>query len=154
MYSFPALPLETFHGLPGLIADSLPDRYGSKLIAEYLARQGRDENDISVIERLLYTGSRGMGALEYVPSKEMFKSKDTSVDIDALVKLASDILSERTRLHVKADENVMEQIIRVGTSAGGARAKAVVAWNEQTGDIRSGQINTGCPSMVNVMISP
>lgn len=143
VYSFPALSEETFHRLPGLLADSLPDKFGTKLLEQYLANQGRSLDTLSAVERLCYTGSRGTGALEYVPAKELIDAKDTSIDVDALVQLASDILSSRKSVHVTDNSRMMEQIISVGTSAGGARAKAVVAWNRTTGDIRSGQVHAG-----------
>ncbi|MBR2068468.1 MAG: type II toxin-antitoxin system HipA family toxin [Candidatus Gastranaerophilales bacterium] len=141
IYSFPTLNSKTFYLLPGLIADSLPDRYGNRLIERYLIQQGRKIEDFSIVERLLYTGKRAMGALEYMPEKQIGKTKDSSIDIDALVKLASDILSERENINIKVKNPTMEQIIKVGTSAGGMRAKAVVAWNKDTNDIRSGQID-------------
>lgn len=143
VYSFPALPKDTFYGLPGLLADSLPDKFGTKLIERYLSEQGRDMHSLTAVERLLYTGKRGMGALEYAPAKDYGEVKDGSINIDALVKLASDILSERENIHVGGNEQTMEQIINVGTSAGGARAKAIIAWNPETKDIRSGQIDAG-----------
>jgi len=143
IYTFPALNKETFHGLPGLLADSLPDRYGTKLVERYLAEQGRNLSDLTAVERLCYTGQRGMGALEYVPSMMYMEEVDQKVDIDALVKLASDILREKKVFSIVGNEHAMEQIIRVGTSAGGARAKAVIAWNEVTNDIKSGQITAG-----------
>ncbi len=142
-WSFPALPEETFHGLPGLLADSLPDKFGTRLIERYLAEQGRSIHSLTAVERLLYTGKRGMGALEYVPAADYAETTDTSVNISALVELASEILSEREQVHIDDNDHVMEQILNVGTSAGGARAKAVVAWNPETGDIRSGQIDAG-----------
>lgn len=143
VYSFPTLKEETFHLLPGLLADSLPDKFGTKLLEQYLANQGRSLDTLSAVERLCYTGSRGTGALEYVPAKELVETKETNIDVDALVQLASEILSDRESVHVKDHSHMMEQIISVGTSAGGARAKAVVAWNRSTGDIRSGQVHAG-----------
>jgi len=143
IYSFPNLNNETFHSLPGLLADSLPDKFGTDLLERYLAEQGRSISDISSVEQLLYIGSRGMGALEYKPAKEYEKIKDDTVNIDELVKLAADILQKRKNIHIKENSNTMKQIIKVGTSAGGAKAKAVIAWNKKTGDIRSGQIETG-----------
>ncbi len=143
VYSFPTLKSETFHLLPGLLADSLPDKFGTKLLEQYLANQGRSLDTLSAVERLCYTGSRGTGALEYVPAKELIDTKDKSIDVDALVQLASEILSDRESVHVTDNSHMMEQIISVGTSAGGARAKAVVAWNRTTGDIRSGQVHAG-----------
>lgn len=141
-YSFPSLNEETFHKLPGLLADSLPDKFGTKLISDYLGRQGRSIEDLTAIERLCFTGSRGMGALEFVPEHgEVIP--DQSIDIDELANLANEILANRETMHVKADHQAIAQLIKTGTSAGGARAKALIAWNESTGDIRSGQINAG-----------
>lgn len=143
IYSFPSLSKETFHDLPGLLADSLPDKFGTKLIERYLADQGRDIRSLTAVERLLYTGKRGMGALEYVPQMDYASVKDTSINISALVDLASEILTEKEKLHIHSDEHTMEQILSVGTSAGGARAKAIIAWNRESNDIRSGQIDAG-----------
>ncbi len=143
IYSFPALSEEAFHKLPGLLSDSLPDKFGTRLVEKYLSEQGRSLNQLTSVERLCFTGSRGMGALEYVPAKGYKDISDTSIDIDALVKLASDILSEREGLSIKADKYAMEKIIKVGSSAGGARAKAIIAWNKSTNDIRSGQVEAG-----------
>lgn len=142
IYSFPALSERSFHFLPGLLADSLPDKYGTKLIERYLSEQGQNIDSFSSVEKLCYIGRRGMGALEYVPAIGE-SAADESLNINALVQLASDILCERESVLINSDSSMMEQIIKVGTSAGGARAKAVVAWNEKTNDIRSGQIEAG-----------
>jgi len=145
VYSFSALAQESFHGLPGLLADSLPDRFGNALINAWLARQGRDPNSFNAVERLCYTGSRGMGALEFVPATGPQPTRDTLLHVDQLVKLASEILSHRDNLQTSFSEEVsaeaMSEILRVGTSAGGARAKAVIAWNPKTNEVRSGQMN-------------
>lgn len=141
-YSFARLNGETFHGLPGLLADSLPDKFGTRIIDDYLSKQGRSVNNLTGIERLCYVGNRGMGALEYVPQKGR-EIPDQSINIDDLARLADKILSDRKDINIKADEQAMEQLIKVGTSAGGARAKALIAWNERTRDIRSGQIDAG-----------
>ncbi len=142
IYSFPELNAKTFYGLPGLLADSLPDRYGTRLIEVWLQRQGRSLNDFSPVERLCYIGSRGMGALEFVPA--LFTSKKAArIEISELVALAGKILSERKDLLVNLSNNesiALDTIIQVGTSAGGARAKAVIAWNPTTKDVRSGQV--------------
>lgn len=143
VYSFTNLSVETFKGLPGLLADSLPDKFGTKLIERYLSDSGRDISTFSSIEKLCYVGQRGMGALEYVPANKDIDISNMTVDIDALTKLASDILTERKKLRIDRNESVMSQLIKVGTSAGGARAKAVIAWNEETDDIMSGQIEAG-----------
>jgi len=147
IYTFPALPGETFHGLPGLLADSLPDDFGNALINVWLANQGRSPESFDPVERLCYTGSRGMGALEYLPSRGPFTGKSESVDIKALVELASTILTNRNALHgsfvPELREGSVQDILRVGTSAGGARAKAIIAWNPETNEVRSGQVKAG-----------
>lgn len=142
IYSFPELNGETFYGLPGLLADSLPDRYGTRLIEVWLQRQGRSLSNFSPIERLCYMGSRGMGALEFVPAL-VVPQKAVRVEVSELVALARKILSEREDLLVNLsndESTALDTIIRVGTSAGGARAKAVIAWNPKTRDVRSGQV--------------
>jgi serine/threonine-protein kinase HipA len=147
IYSFPALPRETFHGLPGLLADSLPDDFGNALINVWLASQGRSPETFNPVERLCYTGIRGMGALEYLPSQGPFTGKSESVDVKALVVLASKILTKRNALqgsfNPELREDALQDILRVGTSAGGARAKAIIAWNQKTDEVRSGQVNAG-----------
>jgi len=145
-YRFPALSLESFHGLPGLLADSLPDRYGTALIDAWLARQGRAPESFDSVERLCYIGRRGMGAIEYEPGIGP-RQASTDIAIDALVDLASEVLTSRELVKVSFEEDEREQAIRdlllVGTSAGGARAKAVIAWNPQTNAVRSGQVDAG-----------
>ena len=145
IFSFPALPLNTFHGLPGLLADSLPDKFGNALIDAWLATQGRAPGSFNAVERLSYTGARGMGALEFRPTEGPTFREDKSIEIDALVKLASEVLQARNHLQASfADTNregALRDILRVGTSAGGARAKAVIAWNRETNEVRSGQIS-------------
>ena len=145
VYSFPALSRKSFHGLPGLLADSLPDKYGNALIDEWLARQGRSGDSMNAVERLCYTGKRGMGALEYIPATGPNRSSSSVLDISKLVDLASKVLSSRSGLNATfgnddVTENALKEILRVGTSAGGARAKAVIAWNPETEEVRSGQI--------------
>ena len=132
---------QTYKGLPAFVADSLPDSFGNRVINAWLVKQGRNINDFTSIERLCYTGKRGVGALEYFPA---IGGDDHVVDInvDELVSLANDVLDDRKKLHTnlsKGDE-ALTSIVRVGTSAGGARPKAVIAYNETTGDIKSGQI--------------
>ncbi|EAT58105.1 type II toxin-antitoxin system HipA family toxin [Chlorobium ferrooxidans] len=147
LYSFPALNPETFHGLPGLLADSLPDRFGSALIDAWLARSGRMPESFNAVERLCYTGSRGMGALEYAPATRLGVSGSSPVDVDRLVALASEVLTHRNDLkswfHDQGREKALKDILRIGTSAGGARAKAVIAWNPETNEVRSGQVTAG-----------
>jgi serine/threonine-protein kinase HipA len=147
VYEFPELPSTTFHGLPGLLADSLPDRFGNALIAAWLATQGRTADSFSPVERLCYTGTRGIGALEYQPTVGPMRGRSVPVDIDALVSLASRVLSTHTALAggftEDGAEHTLVDILRVGTSAGGARAKAVIAWHADTGRVRSGQVAAG-----------
>ncbi|MBL7958980.1 type II toxin-antitoxin system HipA family toxin [bacterium] len=144
IFSFPTLNKETYRGLPGLLSDSLPDKFGNTLIDAWLAQQGRDVRSFSPVERLCYIGQRGMGALEYEPAISPFDEKSNPVEIKKLVKLAKDVLTERkklqTNIHDKTNKGLLE-IVRVGSSAGGARAKAIIAYNEITGDVRSGQID-------------
>ena len=144
IYSFPALATKTFHGLPGLLADSLPDKFGNALIDAWLATQGRGAESLNAVERLCYSGSRGMGALEFVPARGPKARLATQIQIDQLVSLASEVLTHRHNLKASfSDETkaqALKDILRVGTSAGGARAKAVIAWNPTTNEVRSGQV--------------
>ena len=147
VYEFPALSRAAFHGLPGLISDSLPDKFGNALIDAWLATQGRTPESFSAVERLCYTGSRGMGALEFAPVLGPKPRKASKIQVDALVRLASEVLTHRSDLmghfHDVGKERALRDILRVGTSAGGARAKAVIAWNRETNEVRSGQITAG-----------
>ncbi len=144
VYMFPELPRVTFHGLPGLLADSLPDKFGNALIDAWLARQGRSPESFNAVERLCYTGSRGMGALEFVPSIGPREKASRKIEVDALVKLASEVLNKRSNLNTTfGDPDSLGDILRVGTSAGGARAKAVIAWNRKTNEVRPGQGKAG-----------
>lgn len=147
VYTFPALARESFHGLPGLLADSLPDDFGNALIDAWLAREGRAPGSLDPVERLCYTGSRGMGALEYAPVLGPSARASEAVDVGALAALAGEILSRRrgVRASFKAleREESLQTILRVGTSAGGARAKAIIAWNPETEEVRSGQVEAG-----------
>lgn len=140
-FSFPNLSRETFKGLPGLLADSLPDRFGNLLIDQWLARQGRLPSSFDPVERLCYLGSRAMGAMEYQPTL-LQDTPSEQLNVDALVQLANEALALKANLHTSLSHTTeaMATILRIGTSAGGARAKAVVAWNPQTGEIRSGQV--------------
>jgi serine/threonine-protein kinase HipA len=149
-FSFPALrkkpqaELDTFKGLPGLLADALPDRYGSDLINMWLAKQGRPHNSMNPVETLCFIGTRGMGALEFEPSIMAETKRSFSVEIDSLVEVASKMLSKKEAFgtNLKEDEEkAIKEIVRIGTSAGGARPKAVIAFNERTGDVKSGQTN-------------
>jgi len=144
IYEFPNLVGDTFYGMPGLVADSLPDRFGNTVIEQWLVSLGKSLSDFTAIDRLCYTGKRGMGALEYVPASTDIKDINEKIDVKEMVKFASDILTNREHISLKADDNLTyTQLVQVGSSAGGARAKAIIAWNEETGEVRSGQTNLG-----------
>lgn len=147
VYDFPSLSSETFKGLPGMLADSLPDKFGNAVINRWLAEQGRTPESFNPVERLCYTGRRGMGALEFEPSAGLHRDKGGKVDIAPLVDLANRVIAAREELsgvlEGQDDQKALEEILRVGTSAGGARAKAVLAWNEKTGEFHSGQLDAG-----------
>jgi len=146
-YEFPALARNTFKGLPGLVADSLPDKYGNAIIDAWLASQGRTAASFHSVERLCYVGSRGMGALEFQPATLGPPTSTRAVEVERLVDLANQILDERARLggvfSGDDDQEAINDILRVGTSAGGARAKAILSWNPETNEFRSGQVDAG-----------
>jgi serine/threonine-protein kinase HipA len=141
-YSFLSLSLESFHGLPGLLADSIPDKFGNAVIDAWLASIGRSKASFNVVERLCFIGKRGMGALEFFPSKSKDLSKDDEIRIDQLVGLSNEILSKKKSFSVNG-KGSLQQLLDVGTSAGGARAKAIVAFNGKTNEFRSGQVEAG-----------
>ena len=147
VYRFPELSRQTFLGLPGMLADSLPDRFGNALIDAWLATQGRQPGSFNAVERLCYIGERGMGALEFAPVIGPGAKQATRIDVDRLVELASRVLSHRHDLQAsfadQGKEDALRDILRVGTSAGGARAKAVIAWNPASNEVRSGQLRAG-----------
>lgn len=150
IYSFPELrpgrnsEHDTFKSLPGLLADMLPDKYGNQLIDTWLAQQGRPVNSMNPVEKLCFIGSRGMGALEFEPAQNQEKKSAYKIELDTLVEVSQKMLQNREdfETNLTKDENAaMLDILRVGTSAGGARPKAVIAYNEKTGEVRSGQAN-------------
>jgi len=144
-YRFPGLSPRSFKGLPGLLADSLPDRYGHALIDAWLATKGRTPDSANAVERLCFTGRRGMGALEFAPEHGPAPTKSHLIDVQALATLAAEILSERSdltaSLHDPDKAQALKEILRVGTSAGGARAKALIALDPRTNEVRSGQLD-------------
>lgn len=146
-YRFPGLPQDAFGGLPGLLADSLPDRWGTALVNAWLASQGREESSFDVVERLCYVGTRGAGALELQPAHEPAAAGAAELQVHELVRLASEVLAAReefvTELRENPDEEAMKAILAVGSSAGGARPKAFIAYNEVSGQVRSGQLDAG-----------
>ena len=144
IYEFPSLAGEPFWGMPGLVADSLPDSFGNAVIENWLASIGKSLSDFTAIDRLCYTGKRGMGALEYVPATSDIRDINETINVREMVKFASDILERRESVSLNADVNLTySQLVQVGSSAGGARAKALIAWNEATNDVRSGQTLLG-----------
>ena len=149
IYSFPELDFNTFKGLPGLVADSLPDDFGNAVLNAWVAMRGKSPSDITPLQRLQYTGARGMGALEYAPATQI-KSLNASqqVDIDSLLSIAQAILNTRNDFSVELSKNnaddreAMLALLSVGMSAGGARPKAVLAFNADFTQARSGQADT------------
>jgi serine/threonine-protein kinase HipA len=146
IYSFPELDFNTFKGLPGLIADSLPDDFGNAVLNAWIAGQGRSPSDITPLQRLQYTGKRGMGALEYAPATKLRSlNASQTVEIQSLVSIAQEILDSRGHFEVELKQNgqddreAMMSLLSVGMSAGGARPKAVLAFNEDFTQVRSGQ---------------
>lgn len=144
IYEFPSLADEPFFGMPGLVADSLPDRFGNAVIEQWLMSLGKSLTDFTAIDRLCYTGKRGMGALEYIPASTEIKDIDENINVREMVKFASDVLAGKESISLKANDNLTySQLVQVGSSAGGARAKALMAWNEETNEVRSGQMQLG-----------
>ncbi len=148
IFSFPELrqqrnsDFDTFKGLPGLLADVLPDRYGHQLINSWLVQNGRLPNSMNPVEQLCFIGTRGMGALEFEPSQLKSSKQAVSVELDSLVRVASQLLDHKKSFETQLDkeqQKAMLDILRIGTSAGGARPKAVIAYNEKTGEVKSGQ---------------
>jgi len=150
IYAFPTLNKATYKGLPGMLADSLPDKFGNDVINQWLAETGRTPESFNAVERLMYVGTRGMGALEFQPAINENTNDALSLNIEELVELSSTILTlksaqqfELNTDNIASNVDGLSKILAVGTSAGGARAKAIIAWNESTNQVRSGQIDAG-----------
>ena len=150
IFSFPELRVsrtseyDTFKGLPGLLADVLPDKYGNQLINVWLTQNGRPENSMNPIEQLCFIGTRGMGALEFEPTHFKPNKRTFTVEINSLVSFAKKMLSKRKRFESnleKDQQKAMIEILKIGTSAGGVRPKAIIAYNKKTGNVKSGQTN-------------
>lgn len=146
--SFPELrrdknaEFDTFKGLPGLLADMLPDKYGNQLINMWLAQNGKPQDSMNPVEMLCFIGTRGMGALEFEPATIKENKRTFSIEINSLVDIAQKMLSKREAFSTnlqKDEEKAVMDILKIGTSAGGARPKAVIAYNEKTGEVKSGQ---------------
>lgn len=144
-YEFPLLSKETFKGLPGLLADSLPDSFGNAVIDSWLAIQGREAESFNPVERLCYIGTRGMGALEFKPALRITPTGSNVLEVAKLVELSNIVLNDRQALsgyfNGEDDRDSLGDILRVSASAGGARAKAIIAWNPKTNEFRSGQVD-------------
>jgi serine/threonine-protein kinase HipA len=141
VYRFPELSRsDTFSGLPGLIADSLPEKFGNALMERYLALRGIKFTDLTPVERLCYIGTRGMGALEFEPDFDREADKIEKVDVHELAQVAQEIMNQHNNSKVEVEDvRRFDRLIHIGTSAGGAKAKAIIAWNESTNEIMSGQ---------------
>jgi len=132
-----------FKGLPGLLADSLPDKYGNALVNTWLARNGRPSDSLNPVEMLCFIGKRGMGALEFEPAFPKGPDRSSLVEIGSLVRIANEILSGRQDFSTNLTDNeekALLDILKIGTSAGGARAKVLIAFNPETSEVRSGQV--------------
>ena len=141
IYSFGELNQETFKGLPGMLADSLPDTYGRALFDKWLALTGRTSGN--AIESLCFMGKRCMGALEYEPAIEGAFNSQQRIELDSLVAVAREALTVKDSFHANLEDDkksAIAEILRLGTSAGGQRAKAIIAYNKETGEVRSGQV--------------
>jgi serine/threonine-protein kinase HipA len=150
IFSFPELkpdrnsPFDTYKGMPGLLADVLPDKYGNQLINMWLAQNGREPNSMNPVEMLCFIGTRGMGAMEFEPVAMKESKRAFSIELESLIEIAKKMLAQKSSFKTnlkKEDEQSMMEILKIGTSAGGARPKAVIAYNEKTGEVRSGQTN-------------
>ncbi|MDF3014000.1 MAG: type toxin-antitoxin system HipA family toxin [Cellvibrio sp.] len=143
IFHFPHLNRDTYKGLPACFADTLPDDFGNAVINAWLARNGRDPQSFNPLERLLYSGKRGMGALEYAPALRQVQMGNNKLELDSLISMAQQVLNQRagisSQLHNPGSDD-LTAILQVGTSAGGARAKALVAINKKRTEIRSGQV--------------
>ena len=143
IFTFPALNFDTYKGLPGAFADTLPDDFGNAIIDAWLAREGRSKDSFTSVDRLLYTGNRGMGALEYAPSVKVGATASHTIELESLLTMAQNVLDQRAGITVDIandTENGLTEMMQVGTSAGGARAKAVIGINKDRSEIRSGQL--------------
>ncbi len=137
-FIFPSLPTETYQRLPAMLADALPDKFGNALITAWMADNGVSESNITPLDRLAYMGQRSMGALIFKPNRGPSKTESTALQMAQLVQEARSVVQGDFQSGDHASQ-VLRQIIQVGTSAGGARAKAAIAWNPQTHEVKTGQ---------------
>ena len=153
-FQFSQLSFETYKGLPAVFADTLPDDFGNAVINAWLARNGRDIQSFSALERLLYSGPRGMGAVEFAPAILNAETKNEQLELSSLVEMAQQVLDQRANLMtgiapIEGNNEAMSALFRVGTSAGGARAKALIAVNQDRTQLRSGQVDA--PEGLNII---
>lgn len=141
IFQFPQLNRDTYKGLPACFADTLPDDFGNAVINAWLARNGRDPQSFNPLERLLYSGKRGMGALEYAPALRQTQTVSSRMELESLIGMAQQVLDQRAGVSSQLYNDDLTAILQVGTSAGGARAKALVAINKNRTEIRSGQVD-------------
>ena len=144
LFEFPQLNSITFSGLPGMLSDSLPDAFGNQVIKSWLETQGRDAKSFTPVEKLSYIGERGMGALEYYPASYKPKQEGNEIELERMINLVDKVLDDRRSFTVNLEENeeqALAELITIGTSAGGQRPKAIIAYNRKTGEIRSGQVD-------------
>ena len=140
IYSFPQLNRATYSGLPGLLSDVLPDDFGNRLIGQWLEMNNINKADFSPVDRLSYIGKRGMGAMEFEPVHKKYNNLSTPLEVARMVELAASVMDDRKQLSLKLqDDEDLKELIKVGTSAGGQRPKAIIAFNPETLEIRSGQ---------------
>src|ERR1017187_4143522 len=140
-FTFPTLPKPTYFGLPSMLADALPDDFGNALIDAWMATKGIEKSAVTILDRLAYMGKRGMGALEFRPARGSHNESSVPIEMKQLVEEARRLVQGSFAVDREA-KAALANIIKVGTSAGGARAKAVIAWNSQTDEVRSGQFDT------------
>ena len=134
---------DTFKGLPGLLADVLPDKYGNRLLNAWLSHNGRPENSMNPVEQLCFIGTRGIGALEFEPALFGNNKRAFDIEIDGLVAVAKKVLNKRQAFETSLaqdEKNAMLDILKIGTSAGGARPKAIIAYNKKSRQVKSGQV--------------
>ena len=143
IFSFPSHRGKTFKGLPGMLADSLPDDYGNKILDEWFVSKGMSISEFTPLDRLCYVGKRGMGALEYEPANnDKTLNESSQIEIDQLMDFAREVLNQREafQANLQKGNKAILDILKVGTSAGGAKPKAIIAFNEETKEVRSGQV--------------
>lgn len=144
IFEFTTLTKGVFHGLPGLLSDALPDDFGNEVMNAWVIRQGKDLKSITPVEKLSYIGSRGMGALQFEPAMINPSKTTEKLEVGELLSLTNKVLANKkaVKLNLRSnEERVLTELIKVGSSAGGQRAKAIIAYNKKTGEVRSGQLN-------------